>query len=220
MAPSYDYTYFKTPCSIIVAGPSQCGKTTFTRHLLRSTSRAFDRPVRRIVYCYGSRTPNVVWRTRVFQKTFAPCSPIHWDQAFSCWTIWSVIAGRINTSWICSPKDRMTMTWRASTSRKICFRLRTEDWRRDRNPNGYHHLQGEQSTSQSHSRIHASNVTIRIKTNTHDPPWSRSFAERTSSRLDRNAQFLRLLSSSKPSVKKKLAQQATKDQVDTLSELA
>ena len=53
MATSYDYPYFKTPCSIIVAGPSQCGKTTFTRQLLRSASRAFDRPVRRIVYCYG-----------------------------------------------------------------------------------------------------------------------------------------------------------------------
>ena len=53
MATSYDYPYFKTPCSTIVAGPSQCGKMTFTRHLLRSTSRAFDRPVRRIVFCYG-----------------------------------------------------------------------------------------------------------------------------------------------------------------------
>ena len=53
MATSYDYPYFKTPCSIIVAGPSQCGKTTFTRHLLRSASHAFDRHVRRIVYCYG-----------------------------------------------------------------------------------------------------------------------------------------------------------------------
>ena len=53
MATSYDYPYFKTPCSIIVVGPSQCGKTTFTRQLLRSASRAFDRPVRKIVYCYG-----------------------------------------------------------------------------------------------------------------------------------------------------------------------
>ena len=40
------------------------------------------------------------------------------------------------------------------------------------------------------------------------------------SRLNRNAHFLRLLSSSKPSVKKKLVEHATKDQVDTLSELA
>ena len=53
MATSYDYPYFKTPCRIIVAGPSQCGKTTFTRQLLRSASRAFDRSVRKIVYCYG-----------------------------------------------------------------------------------------------------------------------------------------------------------------------
>ena len=38
--------------------------------------------------------------------------------------------------------------------------------------------------------------------------------------LDRNAHFLRLLFSSKPSLKKKLIEHATKDQVDTLSELA
>ena len=40
------------------------------------------------------------------------------------------------------------------------------------------------------------------------------------SRLDRNAHFLRLLSSSKPRLKKKLIEHATKDQVDTLRELA
>ena len=40
------------------------------------------------------------------------------------------------------------------------------------------------------------------------------------SRLDRNAHFLRLLSSWKPRLKKKLIEHATKDQVDTLSELA
>ena len=38
--------------------------------------------------------------------------------------------------------------------------------------------------------------------------------------MHRNAHFLRLLASSKPNVKKKLVQYATKDQVDTLSELA
>ena len=53
MAKSYDYPYFKSPCSVIVAGPSQCGETMFTQHLLRSASRAFDGPIRRIVYCYG-----------------------------------------------------------------------------------------------------------------------------------------------------------------------
>ena len=32
---------------------------------------------------------------------------------------------------------------------------------RDRNPNGDHHLQGEQASSHSHSRLHASNVTVK-----------------------------------------------------------
>ena len=41
-----------------------------------------------------------------------------------------------------------------------------------------------------------------------------------SSRLNRNTHFLRLLASSKPGVKKKLVEHATKDKMDTLSELA
>ena len=98
-------------------------------------------------------------------------------------------------------------------------RSRTEDCRRDRNPNGHHHLQGEQASSHSHSRLHASNVIVKKKY-TRDTHRSRSFAERMPSRLDRNAHFLRLLSSSKPRLKKKLIEHATKDQVDTLSELA
>ena len=44
---------FKCPSSIIIAGPSQCGKTTFTRQLLRHTDCLFERPIRKIVYCYG-----------------------------------------------------------------------------------------------------------------------------------------------------------------------
>ena len=94
-----------------------------------------------------------------------------------------------------------------------------EDCRRDRNQNDDHHLQRQQPTSQSHSRVHASNVTVRKKTNTRDPPWSRSFEGRMLSRLDRNAHFLRLLASSKPSVKKQLVEHTTKDQMDMLSEL-
>ena len=44
---------FKCPSSIIIAGPSQCGKTTFTRQLLQQADPLFDRPIRKIVYCYG-----------------------------------------------------------------------------------------------------------------------------------------------------------------------
>ena len=44
---------FKCPSSIIIAGPSQCGKTTFTRQLLQQADSLFERPIRKIVYCYG-----------------------------------------------------------------------------------------------------------------------------------------------------------------------
>ena len=44
---------FKCPSSIMIAGPSQCGKTTFTRQLLRQANVLFERPIKKIVYCYG-----------------------------------------------------------------------------------------------------------------------------------------------------------------------
>ena len=73
MATSYDYPYFKTPCSIIVAGPSQCGKTTLTRHLLRSASHVTENPnvVSRTCSAKGSIS------TGASRKTSEPCSPNH-----------------------------------------------------------------------------------------------------------------------------------------------
>ena len=44
---------FKCPSSIMIAGPSQCGKTTFTKQLLEQADSLFERPIRKIVYCYG-----------------------------------------------------------------------------------------------------------------------------------------------------------------------
>ena len=44
---------FKCPSNIIIAGPSQCGKTTFTRQLLQQADYLFERPIRKIIYCYG-----------------------------------------------------------------------------------------------------------------------------------------------------------------------
>ena len=37
----------------MIAGPSQCGKTTFTKLLLQYADVLFERPIRKIVYCYG-----------------------------------------------------------------------------------------------------------------------------------------------------------------------
>ena len=54
--PSYlrdNMIQFKWPSSIMIAGPSQCGKTTFTRQLLRQANVLFERPIKKIVYCYG-----------------------------------------------------------------------------------------------------------------------------------------------------------------------
>ena len=44
---------FKCPSSVMIAGPSQCGKTTFTKLLLQYADVLFERPIRKIVYCYG-----------------------------------------------------------------------------------------------------------------------------------------------------------------------
>ena len=56
--PSYlrdNMMQFKCPSSVMIAGPSQCGKTTFTRQLLRQANVLFERPIKKIVYCYGQR---------------------------------------------------------------------------------------------------------------------------------------------------------------------
>ena len=44
---------FKCLSNIIISGPSQCGKTTFTRQILQHADCLFERPIRKIVYCYG-----------------------------------------------------------------------------------------------------------------------------------------------------------------------
>ena len=37
----------------MIVGPSQCGKTTFTRQLLKYANVLFERPIHKIMYCYG-----------------------------------------------------------------------------------------------------------------------------------------------------------------------
>ena len=48
-----DMSQFKCPSSIMIAGPSQCGKATLTRQLLQQADSLFERSIRKIVYCYG-----------------------------------------------------------------------------------------------------------------------------------------------------------------------
>ena len=44
---------FKCPSSIIISGPSQCGKTTFTRQIPQHADYLFERPIRKVLYCCG-----------------------------------------------------------------------------------------------------------------------------------------------------------------------
>ena len=50
----------KVPFNMIVSGPTQSGKTTLVKKMIRFKNDMFDRPPKHIVYCYGSE----------WQKTF------------------------------------------------------------------------------------------------------------------------------------------------------
>ena len=45
---------FHTPSSVLVAGPSDCGKTVFTRELVLNNLNLFEIPPSTIHYCYGA----------------------------------------------------------------------------------------------------------------------------------------------------------------------
>jgi len=45
---------FKTPSSIMISGPSQCGKTVLTLKLLKNLEEMFAGEIFKIVYCYGA----------------------------------------------------------------------------------------------------------------------------------------------------------------------
>ena len=48
---------FKTPSSIMISGPSQCGKTCLTLKLLKNAEEMFTDEIRKIIYCYGAYQP-------------------------------------------------------------------------------------------------------------------------------------------------------------------
>lgn len=43
----------KHPCSLIIAGPSKCGKTTLIQKFLEHNATVFDLPPQKIYYCYS-----------------------------------------------------------------------------------------------------------------------------------------------------------------------
>lgn len=48
----------KCPSSLLIVGPTSCGKTTFLKRLILENTNVFDTPPPRIRYCYGSWKPN------------------------------------------------------------------------------------------------------------------------------------------------------------------
>lgn len=50
---------FKVPFNMIVCGPTQSGKTTLVKELIKHKDKLFDRPPQRIIYCYGSEWQKV-----------------------------------------------------------------------------------------------------------------------------------------------------------------
>lgn len=48
-----DITPFIHPFSCVIAGPSSCGKTTFLVNMLINANLVINKPIQRLVYCYG-----------------------------------------------------------------------------------------------------------------------------------------------------------------------
>ncbi len=44
---------FRTPCTILVSGPSQSGKTSFTLRLVQNVNQMFTTTPQEIIWCYG-----------------------------------------------------------------------------------------------------------------------------------------------------------------------
>ena len=53
---------FHSPCSIMIVGPSSCGKTVSVEKLLKERKRLFSPPYNPVVYCYGANQPTTFAR--------------------------------------------------------------------------------------------------------------------------------------------------------------
>jgi len=49
-----DIIPFIHPCTVVIAGSTQSGKTHFVTNMLLHSSKTFSHPIQRLVYCYGT----------------------------------------------------------------------------------------------------------------------------------------------------------------------
>ena len=65
---------FETPTSILVCGPTNCGKTEFVKKLLENAEIMFKEPPSYILYCYAS-----VWQSK-FSEMLKTIKNIHFQE--------------------------------------------------------------------------------------------------------------------------------------------
>lgn len=73
---------FHTPFNMIIAGPTQCGKSFFLNKLLENRDKLIDRPVTKIVYCYGQFQPTFMEMQEKLPITFIKGIPNNLEEMF------------------------------------------------------------------------------------------------------------------------------------------
>lgn len=56
MATTDDGFIIRTPCLMFLSGPSMSGKSVWVEQLLKNREKLFDKPIEKIIYCYGINT--------------------------------------------------------------------------------------------------------------------------------------------------------------------
>ncbi|RWS26470.1 hypothetical protein B4U80_02434 [Leptotrombidium deliense] len=65
-----EHCQFRHPFTCIIAGPTRSGKTEFVKKLIKNKDRLIDKPIGKILWCYGIKTASIPFRLRNTQIQF------------------------------------------------------------------------------------------------------------------------------------------------------